>query len=305
MYTYGTISQKGNICRNMIKVDNAIIMAAGMSNRFAPLSYERHKALVEVKGDVLIERQIEQLLSAGIKEIILVTGYKQEQLSYLKEKYGVKLVHNPEYLTRNNHSSIYYARDYLHNSYVCSSDNYFSINPFKDEVEDSYYASIYREGNTPEWCITTNEEDIITDVKVGGKDSWIMLGHTFWDETFSKKYIEILEKEYDLPQTIDKLWESIYLDHINELKMKIHRYHEDDIYEFDSLDELREFDTSYWKDTRSSILKEIAKGFHTTEEQLTNIKAYFEDSNEASGFTFIYDGESYLYLYNEKRIKKV
>ena len=43
------------------KVDNAIIMAAGTSSRFAPLSYEMPKALIEVKGEILIERQIRQL----------------------------------------------------------------------------------------------------------------------------------------------------------------------------------------------------------------------------------------------------
>lgn len=40
---------------------NAIIMAAGTSSRFVPLSAERPKGLVEVKGEVLIERQIRQL----------------------------------------------------------------------------------------------------------------------------------------------------------------------------------------------------------------------------------------------------
>ena len=38
------------------KVDNAIIMAAGTASRFAPLSYEKPKALIEVKGEILIER---------------------------------------------------------------------------------------------------------------------------------------------------------------------------------------------------------------------------------------------------------
>ena len=36
------------------KVDNAVIMAAGTSSRFAPLSYEYPKALIRVKGEVLI-----------------------------------------------------------------------------------------------------------------------------------------------------------------------------------------------------------------------------------------------------------
>ena len=96
-----------------MKVDNAIILAAGTASRFAPLSQERPKALIEVRGEVLMERQIRQLREAGIQEIVIVVGYRKEDFSYLTEKYGVKLVENPEYLTRNNHSSIYAVKDCL------------------------------------------------------------------------------------------------------------------------------------------------------------------------------------------------
>ena len=47
---------------------NAIIMAAGMSSRFAPLSLETPKALLNVKDEIMIERQIGQLREAGIDE---------------------------------------------------------------------------------------------------------------------------------------------------------------------------------------------------------------------------------------------
>ena len=43
-------------------------MAAGMSTRFAPLSYETPKGLLVVKGERLIEREIKQLREAGIKK---------------------------------------------------------------------------------------------------------------------------------------------------------------------------------------------------------------------------------------------
>ena len=106
-----------------MKVDNAIILAAGTASRFAPLSLERPKALIEVRGEVLIERQIRQLREAGISEIVIVVGYRKEDFSYLTEKYGVILVENPDYLTRNNNSSIFAARKYLKNSYICSSSS--------------------------------------------------------------------------------------------------------------------------------------------------------------------------------------
>ncbi|MFQ7551591.1 MAG: NTP transferase domain-containing protein [Blautia marasmi] len=113
------------------QADNAVILAAGLSSRFAPISYEMPKALIPVRGEILIERQIRQLREAGIDQVIVVTGYKAEMFEYLKEKLGVILVHNREYQEKNNHSSIYAVREYLKNTYICCGDNYFNINPFE------------------------------------------------------------------------------------------------------------------------------------------------------------------------------
>lgn len=286
-----------------MKVDNAIIMAAGTASRFAPLSFEKPKALIEVRGEVLIERQIRQLRDAGIHEIVIVTGYKAEQFEYLKEKFGVVLVENKDFLTRNNNASIYVSRGYLKNSYICSSDNYFLNNPFESEVDESYYASVYVEGNTNEWCIEEQDE-YIKNVVVGGKDSWVMMGHVFWSETFSKKFLSILEREYERPDTADKLWETIYIEHINELSMKIRKYPSDFIFEFDTLDELRAFDSSYKVNTRSSILKRAAKELCCREEDIENVKAFKDKDNAAAGFTFEV-GKKYKYYYKTESLEEI
>ena len=39
---------------------NAIILAAGTSSRFVPISFEIPKSLLKVRGEILIERQIKQ-----------------------------------------------------------------------------------------------------------------------------------------------------------------------------------------------------------------------------------------------------
>ena len=230
------------------QTDNAVIMAAGMSKRFAPLSYVRPKALLDVRGEILIERQIRQLLEKGIREIIVVTGYKKEQFAYLAPKYGVILLENKDYAVRNNHSSIYTAREYLGNTYVCSADNYFTVNPFETYVDDSYYAALYASGATKEWCLQTDADGWITQVEIGGHDSWYMLGHTFWNADFSRDFLRILETVYNEEATVNKLWEDIYREHIDTLHMKIRHYKNDEIYEFDSLDELRAFDPKYNND---------------------------------------------------------
>lgn len=278
-------------------VDNAIIMAAGTSSRFAPLSYEKPKALITVKGEVLIERQIRQLQEAGISEIIIVTGYKKEQFEYLKEKFGVRFVENHEYLERNNNSSIYAVREYLKNTYICSADNYFSKNPFEKEVEDSYYAAVFSEEETQEWCMEEDEEGNISRVQIGGFNAWYMLGHVFWSEYFSKKFIEILEKIYNFPETKNLLWESIFVNHLDELKMKIRKYSSDIIFEFDTLDELRLFDESYYDNTHSEILHKLATVHNVMEREIRNVVALKGDGNEAIGFEYTVGDKVYQYRY--------
>ena len=158
----------------------AIIMAAGTASRFVPLSAERPKGLLEVKGEILIERQIRQLQEAGISDITIVVGYKSEMFEYLKEKYGVQIVLNEDYYRFNNTSSVIRVLDKLGNTYICSSDNYFPKNVFKEEPTQSYYSALYAEGKTGEYCLTIDAEDNITEVAVGGHDAWYMIGHVYF-----------------------------------------------------------------------------------------------------------------------------
>ena len=285
-----------------MKVDNAIILAAGASSRFAPLSYEHHKAMTYVKGEILIERQIRQLKDTGISDIIVVTGYKNYEFEYLKSKFSVSLINNSEYLTRNNTSSIYACRDYLSSSYICSSDNYFTINPFLKEEDDSFYSVLYANGKTDEWCITEDESGYINSVTIGGENKYYMLGHVFWSSSFSSRFLDILLAEYKAKETYNMLWEELYIKHIDELKLKTKKFAQGDILEFDSLDDLRMFDKSYVKDTRSKILKNIAKKMEIKESEITGIEPIKTKTSVADGFTFKACGKKYAYSYARQEI---
>lgn len=287
------------------KVDNAIIMAAGMSSRFAPLSYEKPKALLNVKGEILIERQIKQLIEAGVPKVIIVVGYKKEQFYYLKDKFGVEIIENKEYLIRNNNSSIYVARNYLKNSYICSADNYFSSNPFESEVDESYYSVVYAKGITTEWCVKTNKEEIINNVTIGGKNDWYMLGHTFWSNKFSELFKKILEKTYKETETKDKLWEKIYIENLDVLKMKVRKYNKEEIFEFDSLDELRKFDDKYIKYSGSNIILEIKKILNCGEDELKKFKPLKNKINKIYGCKFNFKNNEYKYEYKNGNIDKI
>ena len=233
--------------KHKFTVDNAIILAAGYSSRFSPLSQIAPKGLWPVRGEILIERQIRQLQEAGIKEIYLVTGYKKEKFDYLKEAFGVHLLENPEFASRNNHASIWAARDILANSYICSSDNYFTENVFSSQEIGPYYSAVYGEGATEEYCLSTEKDQRICKVVIGGHDSWYMLGHVLLDQKFSSKLLHLIEDAYDTPEIRPMLWEHIYMQHINEFNLYMKKYDPGIILEFDSVKELASFDAYYQK----------------------------------------------------------
>lgn len=281
-------------------------MAAGTSSRFVPLSVERPKGLVEVKGEILIERQIRQLKEAGITDITLVVGYKAEMFAYLRDKYAVDIVYNEDFARYNNTSSLIRVIEKLDNTFICSSDNYFPENVFTRESVDSYYSALYAEGKTNEYCLITNTEDQITDVKVGGHDSWYMVGHVFFNHEFSEKFRKLMIKEYCNETTKQGYWEDLYIRYIDQLpKMKINRYQEGDIQEFDSLDELRMFDESYKKDTRSSIVKQICKQLEVEEACVHAFRNIKHKGNYLQFQFKVYDD---VYEYNAENgieIKKI
>lgn len=286
------------------KVDNAIIMCAGYSSRFAPISYEKPKALITVKGEVLVERQIRQLKEKGIKDIYLVCGYKQEMFEYLVEKYQVEIIENKEYSTRNNHSSIYLCRDILCNSYICSCDNYFIENPFSLYEDNGYYSCVYSQGKTDEYCVEYDLENMITKVVIGGANSYYMLGHAFFDRNFSRKIIEIIGKVYHQTETYHKLWEQIYMEHIEELPLKIKKYPNHYIYEFDTVDELRKFDKKYENNSGSIILGSCSKTLNVSESEITQIEVV-KHGMEAVGFRFFCQNIQYEFQYVDHKLIKL
>lgn len=289
------LTGKGLALLEPYRVDNAVIMAAGLSSRFAPISYEKPKGLLSVRGEVLIERQIRQLKEAGINEIFLVLGYKKEEFFYLEDAFGVKIRINEEYASRNNNSTIKCVEDVLGNTFICSSDDYFTSNPFEPYVYRSYYAATYSEGPTAEYCfVTTGRENRVKAIEFSGCDAWELMGHAYWDRSFSKKFIEILNQEYDWPETAPKLWEDIFAAHVAELPMVVRKYPNDAIWEFDSLDEVSAFDPTFIQNVDSGIFDNICEILKCGRADIAGIVPIKQGLTNLS-FKFSVLGEPYVY----------
>lgn len=76
----------------MIKI--AVILAGGQGERMKPVTDHQPKALVPIYGKSILERQIEQLIEIGVKEIFVLAGYLGDQIKKLldKKNYEIKVI---------------------------------------------------------------------------------------------------------------------------------------------------------------------------------------------------------------------
>lgn len=288
------ITKEGHRELSKYKVNNAIIMAAGMSSRFAPLSYENPKGLLKVKGEVLIERQIRQLHERGITDITIVLGYMKEKFFYLSEKFGVNIVINEDYYRYNNTSTLMLVLDKLKNTYICSSDNYFVENVFNEyEFVATYPVQLHDISEDGEYYATFNKQGEILDIDIGSGE-YCMVGHVYFDSTFSKNFSDLLVKEYEKEETKTKLWEKVYVEHLDDFCMYAEEYSPDIIKEFDSLEELQEFDEYYLKNTDSKIFNNIMKQLGCKLSEISNIEPVKDGLTNLS-VKFDVKGVSYIY----------
>ena len=64
-------------------VRTAVILCAGQGKRLRPLTDERPKSMVEVGGRPLLARHLEHLAAWGVNRLVLVVGYRRDQIDRL------------------------------------------------------------------------------------------------------------------------------------------------------------------------------------------------------------------------------
>lgn len=96
----------------------ALILAAGMGSRLAPITDDYPKTMVPVNGKPILMKQLENLLENGITDITVVAGYKAEVLirEVGKAHPGVRVLNSADYASTNNMYSAYFAREWVQGS---------------------------------------------------------------------------------------------------------------------------------------------------------------------------------------------
>lgn len=118
---------------------NSLILAAGTGTRLRPITIDIPKCLVKIGNKSLLDWQLENLKKAGIKNINIVTGYKQEKIIKDREIKFNKIYFNKSYNSTNMVKSLLLAKDLFYTDLLISySDIIYKTEIVKLLLESKY-----------------------------------------------------------------------------------------------------------------------------------------------------------------------
>jgi len=104
------------------QIETGLILLAGRGSRLEELTDDKPKCLVEVNGQPIIHRILDELALLNIKKMVLVVGYLADQIrNYVGDEWGgmeIEYVTNEKWDTTNNVVSLYMALDRIKTNFL-------------------------------------------------------------------------------------------------------------------------------------------------------------------------------------------
>ena len=101
----------------------AVILAAGEGQRLRPFTVNRPKVMLSIAGKPILKYVVEALANNGIRDIVLIVGYKKEQVfDYMGsgEQFGVNLTYVTQEKQLGTAHALAQAKEAIKNDFLVS-----------------------------------------------------------------------------------------------------------------------------------------------------------------------------------------
>lgn len=143
----------------------AIILCAGLGTRLTPITLNKPKPLLEIRGKSILENTILHLHSANITDIIVVCGYKAELFAPLAKKLNFKQVIFPHFATKNSVASLKFVSDFITKGTLILNGDLFITQDFTPYLHFGLSQFLGQEVNQGTfWGYITDENAKLLDI---------------------------------------------------------------------------------------------------------------------------------------------
>ena len=130
----------------MVKIEKAVLLAAGRGIRMRELTVELPKPMIEVRGKPVLQHIVEGLRDAGIREFFIIVGYRADAVQNFfgdGSRYKIAIQYATQVVQDGTGRVVDIARNFAENSAFILSygdilvdpQNYKSIVDLPDDIE--------------------------------------------------------------------------------------------------------------------------------------------------------------------------
>ena len=207
----------------------AVILAAGVSSRLRPLTDNTPKCLLKIGNKTILERTLDNLISSGYDDIIIVTGYLEKQiknfvaLNYPQLK--VTFIFNDKYESTNNIYSLWMTKDLVLDNQILLMDSDIL---FDKKIVDILLKSKYDNCLALKSDTNLGDEEIKVrlndDKSIAEISKTVDLNHAIGESIgiekfsaeFTNKLFEILDRKILIENKVNIFYEAAFQAAINE-----------------------------------------------------------------------------------------
>ena len=187
----------------------AVILAAGEGQRLRPFTVTKPKVMLSIADKPILQYVIESLAQNGIRNIVLVVGYRREQVfDYIGsgEQFGVNIVYITQEKQLGTAHALAQAKAVIKNDFlVLPGDNLIeadTIARFVATKPDSVL--VKRVDNPLRYGVVTVEEGIVKDIVEKPKEAKTNIVNT-GIYAFTTEIFNFVEAELDIPDVLNKM----------------------------------------------------------------------------------------------------
>jgi len=187
----------------------AVILAAGEGQRLRPFTVTKPKVMLSIAGKPIVQYVIEALAQNGIRNIVLVVGYRREQVfDYMGsgERFGVDITYITQESQLGTAHALAQAKAVTESEFlVLSGDNLIEADAVAQFVAVKPEAMLVKRVDNPaRYGVVTIENGMVKDIVEKPEEAKSNVVNT-GIYAFTKEIFSFIEAQLDIPDALNNM----------------------------------------------------------------------------------------------------